>query len=259
MNEKLDLSISIVTYNNSKIIENTVKSIIKSIPNQYNYKIFIIDNNSDDKTVDIVKGIEGEIEVIPLKSNNGFGFGHNTIMYYINSRYHIVANPDIEIEDKNQIENMFNFMETSLSTGLLSPLILNKDYSVQYLCKRNPSVFDMLIRWISPNLFKKRQDRYVMKEMGYNQISDLEYASGCFMFFRTKIFQEIKGFDDKFFMYLEDADITRRVNEISNTLFYPHARVIHAWERSSHKKLKFVLITIRSMYIYFKKWRVNWF
>jgi hypothetical protein len=93
-----------------------------------------------------------------------------------------------------------------------------------------------------------------MKETGYNKIMRLDYASGSFMVFRSDIYKELKGFDDSFFMYLEDADITRRVNQISKAIFYPEARVIHAWERSGHKSLKFAKITIQSMIIYFNKW-----
>jgi GT2 family glycosyltransferase len=137
---------------------------------------------------------------------------------------------------------------------MLSPLVLSQDLSIQYLCKKNPTVFDMVIRRISPNIFKKRQDKYIMKESGYNKIIKLDYATGSFMVFRTEIYKELKGFDDSFFMYLEDADITRRVNQISKVEFYPDARVIHAWERKGHKSFKFALITVHSMIVYFNKW-----
>lgn len=249
-----DLSISIVTYNNSKIIEKTVRSVINSIPEKYSYKLYIVDNDSNDETVNVVTKIEGNIEIIKLGINKGFGYGHNTLLEFLNSKFHFIINPDIEIENQDQIIKMVNYLEKNENVGMLSPLILNPDFSIQYLCKTNPSVFDMLIRRISPNLFKDKQDKYVMKETGYNRIMRVEYASGSFMVFRTDIFLKIKGFDENFFMYLEDADITRRVNQISNVFFYPEARVIHAWERSGHKSLKFALITIKSMIVYFNKW-----
>lgn len=254
MIEQLDLSLVIVTYNNAKIIESTIKSIVNSIPNELTYKLYIVDNNSSDNTIDVVKKIKGNVEIIDLKVNKGFGYGHNVILDKLNSKYHLVVNPDIRIEDSNQIRKMFKFMEDNLEVGMLSPLILNPDLTTQFLCKTNPTVFDMFIRRISPNLFTKRQDRYVMKYTGYNKIMNIEYASGCFMFFRTNIFKRIEGFDEDFFMYLEDADITRRVNRISKVMFFPKARIIHMWERASHKKIKYLLITIRSMITYFKKW-----
>lgn len=252
--EQIDLSIAIVTYNNSKIIENTVKSIIKSIPSEYSYKLYIVDNDSKDNTVDVVKKISGNIEIVELGVNKGFGFGHNAILDVINSKYHFVINPDIEIEDPEQIRKMIKYLDFNQDVGMLSPMILNPDLSIQFLCKTNPTVFDMLIRRISSNLFKKRQEKYIMKDSGYNKIMNLDYATGAFMLFRTNVYKELKGFDDTFFMYLEDADITRRVNQISKAIFYPEARVIHAWERGSHKSFKFARITVQSMFIYFNKW-----
>lgn len=252
--QQLDLSLAIVTYNNADIIENTVKSIIGSIPNEYTYKLYIIDNNSSDKTLEVVNKIEGNIEIIELKENKGFGYGHNAILENIESKYHLVVNPDIMIENSEQIKAIFEFMEENDDIGMISPLIVNPNLTIQYLCKINPTIFDMFIRRLSPNIFTKRQDRYVMKDTGYNKIMKIEYASGCFMFFRTDIFKKLKGFDNKFFMYLEDADITRRVNEISKAIFFPKSRVIHAWERGSHNNLKLALITIKSMITYFRKW-----
>ncbi|WP_182199801.1 glycosyltransferase family 2 protein [Paraliobacillus salinarum] len=252
--EQVDLSLAIVTYNNSKIIENTVKNIVKSIPNEYSYKLYIIDNDSKDNTLDLVSNLNGNIEILELGVNKGFGYGHNAILDIINSKYHFVVNPDIQVENSDQIRKMVKYLDANQDVGMLSPLILSPDLSTQYLCKTNPTVFDMFIRRISPNLFKRRQDRYIMKQTGYNKIMRLDYATGSFMVFRTDIYKELKGFDDSFFMYLEDADITRRVNQLSKAIFYPEARVIHAWERSGHKSFKFAKITVQSMIVYFNKW-----
>ena len=252
--EKIKLSFAIVTYNNSKIIHNTINNILRNIPDDYIYKLYIIDNDSKDNTVEIVKQIQGNIEVSELKKNMGFAYGHNTIINNIESKYHFVVNPDITIEDQDQIRKMIEYLENNENVGLLSPLILGEDFSIQYLCKTDPTVFDMFIRRISPNIFKQRQDKYTMKETGYDKIIKLEYATGSFMVFRTDSFKKLKGFDDSFFMYLEDADITRRLNQISTAVFFPHARVIHTWERSAHKSIKYAIITLKSMATYFNKW-----
>lgn len=254
MLEQVDLSLAIVTYNNSRIIENTVKSIVSNIPSEFSYKLYIIDNDSTDNTIDIIKGIKGNIEILELGVNYGFGYGHNKILDIINSKYHFVVNPDITIENIDQIRKMVEFLDANIYVGMLSPLILSPISEIQYLCKTNPTIFDMLIRRLSPNLFPKRQDKFVMKQTGYNKTMNIDYASGCFMVFRTGIFKELMGFDEEFFMYLEDADITRRVNQISKTVFYPEARIIHAWERGAHKSMKLAVVTIKSMITYFRKW-----
>lgn len=258
MNKTVDLSLAIVTYNNATIIEDTVRSVIQNIPEKFSYVLYIIDNNSSDETIEVVEKIEGNIQILDTKQNKGFGYGHNTILNKLNSKYHLVINPDISLED-GQIDLMIGYMNENPQIGLLSPLIVSPDQSIQYLCKKNPTVFDMFIRRVSPKIFPKRQEEYILKSTGYNKIMEIDYASGCFMVFNTMVFKNINGFDDNFFMYLEDADITRRVNKTSKAVFYPQARVIHAWERGSHKSLKLGLITIKSMSVYFKKWGLKLF
>jgi GT2 family glycosyltransferase len=248
-----DVSLSIVTFNNEKIIERTLKSIITHINKRLNYIIYIIDNNSHDQTVERVKYISGNIIIIRNSKNIGFGSGHNLVLDKINSRYHIIVNPDIIITN-NCINKMYEYMEKHLNIGMLSPLIRYPDGRIQYLCKRNPSFIDLLIRLTLPNLFKKRQDYFMMKETNYDHEFEIEYATGCFMFFRTELLKQIGGFDENFFLHMEDADITRRVNEISTTIFYPFDYVIHDWQRNSHKEIKLIWATIKSAFYYFKKW-----
>jgi GT2 family glycosyltransferase len=74
------------------------------------------------------------------------------------------------------------------------------------------------------------------------------------MFFRTSVFKELGGFDERFFMYLEDCDIARRVSEKYKALFYPMADVIHLWERESKRSKKLLLIHVQSIIKYFLKW-----
>ncbi len=249
-----DISLSIVTYNNKDIIKTTINSIIKHIENNFNYILYVIDNNSTDGTIDEVTSCDGNIAILRNQKNLGFGAGHNIVLDKINSKYHIVVNPDITIVN-NVIGDMFKYMEENPDIGLLTPLVKHPDGRIQYLCKRNPTVTDLFIRLVFPNNFKKRQDYFTMKETGYDKPFEVEYATGCFMFFRTEIFKKLNGFDENIFLYLEDADITRRVNQISKTIFYPYNYVIHDWQREQHKKLKLMWINVKSAVWYFWKWR----
>lgn len=250
----IDLSFAIVTYNSAHQIRETVESILNAVPSGYTFSVFIVDNASTDDTLDVVKNFGAHIEVLPRTLNDGFAAGHNSILERLTSRYHFVVNPDILIENSEQILKMTHYLDQHDDVGLLVPLLLNEDRTIQYLCKKTPTVLDMMIRRISPRLFPQRQKAYVLMESGYRTVMPIEYASGSFMAFRTSVFKELKGFDARFFMYLEDADITRRANLVSKAIFFPEARVIHKWERGSYKKLKFALITLQSMWIYFNKW-----
>lgn len=248
----VDLSIAIVTYNNEKIILRCIESIISHI-NDLTYQIYVIDNNSSDNTVDTLKKFHDKIILIQNKKNVGFGTAHNQVISLLDSRYHLVVNPDIIVEN-NCISEMTAFMDKRNDIGLLSPMIKYPDGRLQYLCKRNPTFIDLLIRLVFPRSFKKRHDYFEMKETGYNKEFEIEYATGCFMFFRTEIFKALVGFDEHFFLYLEDADITRRVNSISKSVFYPYNYVIHEWQRGSHKSIKLALTDVMSAAYYFRKW-----
>jgi len=251
----IDVSISIVTYNNGDIIKDTVNNLINHIGDS-DYRIYLIDNNSQDKTINILKKIKNDNEKITVIFNNnnlGFGAAHNKVLDKINSHYHLVMNPDITIEN-NIIVDLIDYMNKYNKIGLLTPLIKFPDGSIQYSCRRKITFVDLLIRRFLPVFFEERQDYHIMKDKNYDKPFEVEFASGSFMFFRTEILKKICGFDDNFFMYLEDADITRRVNKVSKTVFFPYNYVIHKWERGSYKNFKLFIYHLRSLFYYFKKW-----
>ncbi|WP_157046224.1 glycosyltransferase family 2 protein [Geotalea uraniireducens] len=98
-------------------------------------------------------------------------------------------------------------------------------------------------------------DRYEMKDIGYEDICDVEFMSGSFMFCRTDALTAVGGFDDRYFMYLEDADLSRKIQQAGyRTVYFPTAKVTHLWERASYKSLQMTWIHIRSAIAYFNKW-----
>jgi len=250
------VSISIVTYNNDKIIKKCLQNIFKNT-NNTDFELIIVDNNSSDSTVSIIEKDFKNVKLIKNNRNIGFGAAHNIAIKMGRGKYHLVLNPDI-IFTENLIEKLVNFMEENPDAGLVSPKIIFPDGTTQYLCKRLPCLFDLGIRRFTPkfiqNLFKNRIEYFEMKETGYNKIMDVPYLSGSFMLIRRKILEKVDGFDENIFMYFEDADITRRIGEISRTVFYPYTRVIHLWERGSHKNIKYFIIVIVSAIKYFNKW-----
>jgi len=250
------VTISIVTCNSSKVIKKCLDSIFRYIKNNIDFELIIVDNDSYDNTVEI---IEKNFKNIKLIQNNNIGFGvaHNIAIKMGRGKYHLVLNSDI-IFKENTIKKLMNFMEENPDVGLVSPKIIFPDGTTQYLCKRLPCLFDLGVRRFTPgfiqNFFKNRIDYFEMKETGYNKIMDVSYLSGSFMLFRKNILEKIGGFDENYFMYFEDADITRRISEISRTVFYPYTSVIHLWERGSHKNIKLLIISLISTVKYFNKW-----
>jgi GT2 family glycosyltransferase len=101
-------------------------------------------------------------------------------------------------------------------------------------------------------------DHYTMRDVGYETSYDVPYMSGCFMLFRREILERIGGFDERFFLYLEDADITLRAAELSRAIYLPNVVITHSWNRGGHKTWRLTWVTIVSAYRFFSKWGWKW-
>lgn len=245
------LNVSIVLYNHSlseisPLVECLHTSKIVS-------QVFLIDNstieNPDFKTLNSNYHFTGK--------NSGYGAGHNTAIRQTIKQgisYHLVINPDISF-DPSILTKIEAFMNNNPEIGLLMPKILYPNGEIQYLCKLIPTPFDLIFRRFLPKKWtKKRTATFELHETGYNRIMDVPYLSGCFMFLRTMAICKAGLFDERFFMYPEDIDLTRRIHRQYRTVFYPLATVIHHHAQSSYTSTKMLFIHIFNMIKYFNKW-----
>lgn len=249
--DKIKVSACIVTYNCKDKVLNAISSLIENTIG-VDLTIYVSDNNSRDGTVSSIRKHFPSVLIIENEINGGYGYGHNKIIDLIDSKYHVVVNPDIIIEN-DVITQLALYMENNPDVGLVTPKILNLDKTIQHLPKKNPK-FIYLVGSRIP-LLKKYRTEYTMSDKELITPVDIEFCTGCFMFIKTSLFKEIGGFDDRYFMYFEDADLTRNVLKTNRVVYFPDAYVIHEWERSGAKKLKYFIIQIKSMFKYFKKWR----
>lgn len=249
------LTISIATYNNEKEILNVLESIYKNTID-LDFEIFVIDNNSSDKTVRLIYNNYPSVKVIEQPSNNGFGRSHNYILSKIHSEYHAVINPDITF-DGNMLKKMADYMDANEDVVLLTPKVLNLDGTIQRLPKRKPTLKYLIsgrLERYSKKL-KAIRDEYTMAGVDFEEPTEVDFCTGCFMFIRTEVLKKLNGFDDRFFMYFEDVDLTQRAKNYGKTIIYPDAKVYHSWSRESFQKFKCFFIHVSSMFKYFYKWR----
>lgn len=251
--ENYSVSGCIVTYNNKDKIEKTISSVLEQTKG-VNFELFVVDNNSTDGTPDFIEERFPEVNVIRSQRNNGFGAGHNMVIPFLNSKYHVVINPDIILKS-DVITELCSYADKHDDVGLLSPQIRFEDGRIQQLGKRNPTV-----RYLGSHWFHKGDEpsktmiEYCMLDKPTDEPFEITNATGCFMFFRTAVFKKLGGFDERFFMYLEDCDIARRVSKEYKALHYPMADVYHLWERGSKRNKKLLKIHIESIIKYFLKW-----
>ncbi|MFQ5355852.1 MAG: glycosyltransferase family 2 protein [Mariprofundaceae bacterium] len=255
------IAASIVTHNSDLgKLEETVNSLLTA---DINIHLSIIDNASEPDYINRLKHKFPEY-IIESGANRGYSFGHNIgIRNAPASQYYLVLNPDVIIH-QGTLEKITDFLDAHSDIGLTSPKILSPDGNIQHLNKRLPSVQDLFLRRFLPPFLqqlesvRKRMQRYVMLDCGYDESYTVPYMSGCFMLFRRSILDKIGAFDEGFFMYLEDADITHRTNKISRAVYFPDATITHHWSRGSHRSWKLGWITVKSAFYFFNKWGWRW-
>ena len=253
-----NISGSIVLYNSDiKIIEKIISVIFTEC---HNFKLYLIDNSPNDN-LRIFQNLHKNIKYISNPSNPGFGAAHNIAIKEAIKKgydYHFIINPDVSFID-NVMADMVSYMEGHKEIGMMMPQILNDDGTVQNLPKLLPSPYSVLMRKLKfPKfIYNGFIDRYELRKVPQTQIYEAPILSGCFTLFRIEALNEIGIYDDKFFMYFEDWDLSRRMHKKYKTIYYPKVSIVHGYESGANKSKKLFKIFIKSAFTYFNKW--GWF
>lgn len=252
------LSVSLVTYMQTP---EELRPVMESVTNSpLVERLQIIDNSPTNELQPFLTYFPC-VEYLHNPSNPGFGASHNIALRRSleeNIPYHLIVNPDVSF-DSSILDELVRYMDETQEAGLITPKIIYPDGSLQYHCKLLPTPWDWFVRGFVPfERCKERvNQRFELKEFGYDRIADIPYLNGSFMLFRTSALQVTGIFDERFFMYSEDTDLTRRIHSVYRTLFYPFVSVTHTFNRESHRNLRLFLIQVYSTVLYFSKW--GWF
>lgn len=246
------ITASIVTFHTK---HNDLTRLIDCVMKSPIDKLYIIDNSTNDE---LRKFVSNNPRIHYIHSLNlGYGSGHNVAIKLSISKkadYHVVLNPDI-YWDGDVIGELKKYMDDNPDVGQVMPKVFYPDGRLQYLCKMCPTPMDLIFKRFLPSSFtQKRMDKFQLKFTGYDKEMNVPYLSGCFMFFRVSAFKEVGLFDERFFMYPEDIDITRRMHAKYRTMFYPYVSIVHAHAAASKTNKKMLKIHIMNMIKYFNKW-----
>ncbi|WP_273727541.1 glycosyltransferase [Brucella gallinifaecis] len=261
INKKLLLTISIVTFNPDldelkKTLDSLKTALDEFAPETFS--ITIVDNSFDSPVGSLLQlGYpELDVKLIHGQGNIGFGRAHNLAMRQM-GEFHLILNPDIQLSP-DALQNAISFMTTNERCGLLSPYAVWPNGQRQYLCKRYPAVFDLILRGFAPKLirsfFSTRLAQYELQAETQNSIYwSPPIVSGCFMFFRGTTLKNTGGFSDKFFLYFEDFDLSLRSRKIADTAFVPTVRIVHAGGHASKKGLWHIKVFALSAITFYRK------
>jgi len=256
-----DITISLVSYNQRKDLERLLPMLVQSAQSS-EAEILLVDNRSVDGTTKFVKAAFPQIRVFFNPRKSGYGENHNLNLRKASGRYFVIMNSDMLVET-DLFSSLRDYMDIHLDIGIVSPKILNEDRTIQGLNKRYPTVLDLFLRRFVPGsiqrLCQRRLDYYEMRDIGYEHCVDVPFMSGAFMFCRTDLLQSLGGFDPKYFLYFEDVDLCRRVQQTYRTEYFPGVSVIHFWQRAAHKNWIHTLYFIKSALRYFRKWGIRFY
>ncbi len=254
-----DIIASMTTYNEKpEMLDRAVKCFLDT---QLEVEIIISDNSPDS----LYRGQwkDERVTYIGNGKNLGFAAGHNVAIRESlerGPRYHLVLNPDIYFE-AGALEGLFQYMEANREAGLILPRVLYPDGTIQQLYRLLPTPFDLIVRRFLPGplgkLFKNRIEQYELKGIDLEKEHEIPYLSGCFMFVRAATFKEVGLFDERFFLYMDDVDLSRRFWVKGKNIYYPGVTIIHEHMRESYKTLRFLKYHMKSAVRYFNKW--GWF
>lgn len=196
------------------------------------------------------------VETLRGHGNVGYGRGHNLAIERHHADYHLILNPDVEI-DENALAEALRYMESDVETGLLAPSARDAKGEPLYLCKAYPAAVDLVVRGFLPRrlakLFRGRIARYELRDLiARGRPAQVPLASGCFMLFRMTILEGLRGFAPEYFLYFEDYDVSVRTNRVSRVTYVPSVRIVHHGGNAARKGLRHVMLFCASAYRFYR-------
>ncbi len=250
------LNISIVLYHPNW--EQEVLPLVEELLRVQNLrKIYLLDNSEDREIHPKSEIKHPKLRYMHMPENLGYGKAHNIALResaYYKTELHLVMNSDIVVKAED-IDAMHNWMLANPEVGQLMPKVVHPDGKQQFLAKRLPTPLDVFGRRFLPQwMTRKRNQRYELRDKNLERPVNAPYLSGCFMLLRTEAAVNAGLFDERFFMYPEDIDLTRRIHRNFLTLYYPQWTIVHAHRKASYKNRHMLWIHIQNMCRYFNKW-----
>ncbi|MEZ0602640.1 glycosyltransferase family 2 protein [Paraburkholderia sp. IW21] len=269
----VSLTVSLVVYRSeSAQLAHTIRSLgaacqtLRAARNTLQAELIVVDNGGlPDIAAELsalrLQGVT--CSVISGQGNVGYGVGHNLVIERVASTYHLILNPDIDL-DRHALLNALEFFDANPETGLLAPRIGDEAGGIQYLCRRYPTLLDLFVRGFLPArlrpFFSDRLARYEMRDKinEHDVVWEPPIVSGCFMLFRTAVLKNLRGFDPRYFLYFEDYDLSLRAHEVAKVVYVPAVQVLHHGGGAALKGSAHIRMFMASAYKFFNRFGWRW-
>ncbi len=248
MSKKVDLEIIILTYNSGFWLKKTLSTLHEFFLSRtkLDCKVTVVDNNSEDNTLEVLRTEFPWVETLSLSTNLGFSNGNNQALKQSNSRYALLLNSDMQATAETNFDALVAFMDKEKKVGICTPKIEFLNGDIDPACHRGEPTLWAAFAYFSglAKLFPNTKlfGLYHQTYKDFSSIHTIDACSGAAMLIRTSLLKEVGLLDERFFMYAEDLDLCRRFRDAGYLIGYnPGVKIIHhkykSGIRGSSKKI----------------------
>jgi len=211
-----------------------------------------------------IDGVSGlQISLLKPDTNRGYGAGHNLAMAEVESQFHLILNPDVELAP-DAIKLALDTFKTQQDIALLAPKGFSASGEPEFLAKAYPSVWVLGLRSLASHWVKTRSGgalaRYEMRDTPSEKtLRSITLASGCCMWVRRAVFDEVGGFDESYFLYFEDYDLSLKLAGKGAVMEHRDIRIVHHGGEASRKGFQHIRWFVGGAARFFNQWGWRWF
>ena len=254
------LSIIIINYKVKNLLDNCLQSIFSNSEN-IELDVIVVDNDSQDGSVEMIRKKYSQVTLIDSRKNLGFAKANNLGFEKTKYDYVLLLNPDMQILP-HTLENMIKWMDGNPQVSVAGCHLIDQNRRTLPHIRRFPSFGDQLsITLKIPHILPSILNNYLRKGFDYTQASKVDSIRGAFFMLRRKVYEELNGLDERYFIWFEEVDFCLKVSKSGGEVWYtPVAECIDYVGKSFEQIPRGVTQGYfrDSMIKYFKKWYPAW-
>ena len=238
------------------MLDNCLESVYRTIE-KIQFEVILVDNSSKDDGLEPILKRYTKIQFINNSKNVGFARANNQGAKIASGDFLFFINPDT-IMTEGAVESMLDYIRSDSSIGILGPKVLNPDQTIQYSCRKFPTVWSGLFNRYSlmTRLFPKNSYSrdYLMLDYDHNSIRSVDWVSGCCMMVPDSTFKKVNGFDENYFLFIEDVDLCQAIKKKGlRVVYFPNAKIFHKISSSNSRSASQVIIKRHQGMIYYNQ------
>jgi O-antigen biosynthesis protein len=256
----MNLSIIIVNYKVKDLLDNCLQSIFSNSEN-IELDVIVVDNNSQDGSLEMIKEKYPQVNLIASEQNLGFAKANNLGFKQAKFDHILLLNPDMKLHS-NTLENVLKWANMNPQADVIGCYLVNEAGETIHHIRQFPNFWDQLAIVLKlPHLFPKILNKYLQKKFNYSQASKVDSIRGAFFLVKKEIYQKLNGLDERYFIWFEEVDFCKQVKSDGGEIWYtPEAKCTDYIGKSFAQVPRGVTQKYfrDSMLKYFKKWHPLW-